>query len=267
MSANESADVLARAARCLRQEQDAALAGANLADMVPSLGEPTWSRIVGDVRRARQRRRWIVAATLQLGIGLCGLGVWAAVTGRMPTITRRPAASAVTPEQATPARRRSHAPPAPSTAAPATTAVPSMTGESPPEVTRPPAPAAAPPGHRPEARPPAAGRPARSDGEPRPAARDAAAAAAAADALYREAHHLHFVRRDFSAAIAAWDRYLAMGTGALSLEARYNRAIALAHLGRRAAAVAALRPFADGETGSYRQAEARALIERFTAAN
>jgi len=49
-----------------------------------------------------------------------------------------------------------------------------------------------------------------------------------ADALYREAHHLHFVRRDFGAALAAWDRYLAMGTGALSIEARYNPAIALA---------------------------------------
>ena len=69
------------------------------------------------------------------------------------------------------------------------------------------------------------------------------------------------MRRDFEAALDAWDRYLAMGTGSLSVEARYNRAIALAHLGRRAAAIAALRPFADGETGSYRQAEAQALID------
>lgn len=264
MSANQSADVLVRAARCLRDEQDAALAGADLADMVPSLGEPTWSRIVGDVRRARRRRRWMVAATLQLGIALCGLGVWAAVTGRLPVIKRRPATSAVTPEQATPARRRSHAPPSPAPAPPAATAAPATTSESSPEVMRPPSPAAAAPAHRPGARPPAADRPVHSGGEPRPVARDGAAAA---DALYREAHQLHFVRRDFSAALAAWDRYLATGAGALSLEARYNRAIALAHLGRRADAIAALRPFADGETGSYRKAEAQALIQQFSAGN
>jgi hypothetical protein len=46
----------------------------------------------------------------------------------------------------------------------------------------------------------------------------------------------------------------------LVLEARYNRAICLMRLGRRTEAIAALRPFADGEWTGYRQEEARALL-------
>ena len=55
MISDERADVLTRATRRLREEQDAALAGASLGDMVPALGDPTWSRIVTDVRRARRQ--------------------------------------------------------------------------------------------------------------------------------------------------------------------------------------------------------------------
>jgi hypothetical protein len=46
----------------------------------------------------------------------------------------------------------------------------------------------------------------------------------------------------------------------LSPEARYNRAIALARLGRNAEAAAALEPFARGDYGAYRQSEANALL-------
>ena len=81
-----------------------------------------------------------------------------------------------------------------------------------------------------------------------------------ADALYREAHHLHFVRRDFGAALAAWDRYLELGSGPLSIEARYNRAIALVRLHERDRAIAALTPFARGAHAGYRQQEAQALL-------
>jgi hypothetical protein len=83
-----------------------------------------------------------------------------------------------------------------------------------------------------------------------------------ADALYREAHDAHFVRRDYAAAVVAWDRYLAAAGagGRFALEARYNRAIALARLGRRSEAADALRPFARGDYGGYRRDEARELL-------
>ena len=82
------------------------------------------------------------------------------------------------------------------------------------------------------------------------------------DALYRAAHDAHFVRRDPAAALAGWDRYLAAAGpgGRFTLEARYNRAISLVRLGRRAEAAAALRPFANGEYGGYRRAAAAQLL-------
>jgi hypothetical protein len=49
--------------------------------------------------------------------------------------------------------------------------------------------------------------------------------------------------------------------GALSPEARYNRAITLARLGRKAEAASALAPFARGDYGGYRQTEAQSLLE------
>ena len=81
-------------------------------------------------------------------------------------------------------------------------------------------------------------------------------------AIYKEAHRAHFVVHDYASALAGWERYLAVAPrGTFALEARYNRAIALRRLGRRAEAVEALRPFADGAYGAYRRDEARELIE------
>jgi hypothetical protein len=82
------------------------------------------------------------------------------------------------------------------------------------------------------------------------------------DALYREAHEAHFVRHDPAAALAAWDHYLAAAGsgGRMSLEARYNRAIALVRLGRRDEARQALEPFARGEYGGYRREDAARLL-------
>lgn len=83
------------------------------------------------------------------------------------------------------------------------------------------------------------------------------------DALYRDAHEAHFVKRDNTAALAAWDGYLAAAgpSGRFALEARYNRAITLVRLGRKAEAVTALRPFANGEYGGYRRDEAAQLLQ------
>lgn len=80
---------------------------------------------------------------------------------------------------------------------------------------------------------------------------------------YKQAHRAHFTDRDYARALAAWDQYLARAPrGTFALEARYNRAVALHRLGNRAAAIEALRPFADGAYGRYRQEEARQLIEQ-----
>ncbi|APR76600.1 Hypothetical protein A7982_01947 [Minicystis rosea] len=82
------------------------------------------------------------------------------------------------------------------------------------------------------------------------------------DALYQAAHRAHFGGQAPAIALAAWDRYLAAAPrGPMVLEARYNRAIALYRLGRKADAAAALRPFAEGDYGSYRRDEAKALLE------
>jgi hypothetical protein len=81
-------------------------------------------------------------------------------------------------------------------------------------------------------------------------------------ALYRAAHRAQFSGGDPGRAVVLWERYLAAApNGSLTPEARYNRAIALARLGRKAEAAAALEPFARGEYGGYRKAEASSLLE------
>jgi hypothetical protein len=86
-------------------------------------------------------------------------------------------------------------------------------------------------------------------------------------ALYRKAHRLHFVDHDYAASLTAWDAYLRSAPGGpLVVEARYNRGLALVHLGRDAEARIALEPFALGRVeGGYRQAEAKALLDALDA--
>jgi hypothetical protein len=82
------------------------------------------------------------------------------------------------------------------------------------------------------------------------------------DELYRTAHERHFRGGDASAAVTAWDRYLAAAPrGRFAPEARYNRALALLRAGRRAEGLVALEPFANGAMGGYRQAEATRLLD------
>ncbi len=90
------------------------------------------------------------------------------------------------------------------------------------------------------------------------------------EALYRAAHELHFRGGDVAKALAAWDAYLAAEpSGRFLVEATYNRAIVLVKLKRYAEAKAALGPFARGDVtpAGYRQAEAKALLDRITAMN
>lgn len=101
-----------------------------------------------------------------------------------------------------------------------------------------------------------------SEVRPSPSSSPPAQEAVGELALYKAAHRAHFVEHDFARALAGWDRYLAAAPrGTFTLEARYNRAIALHRLGRRAEAVEALRPFANGAYGRYRRDEAQQLIE------
>jgi hypothetical protein len=101
-----------------------------------------------------------------------------------------------------------------------------------------------------------------SSGGTTPAPSDADAAAERELDLYRAAHRAHFRDHDCQGAVLAWERYLAQAPrGRFTLEARYNRALCLVRLGREGEAAAALRPFAGGSLGGYRQADARALLD------
>ena len=80
---------------------------------------------------------------------------------------------------------------------------------------------------------------------------------------YRAAQRLQFEEKDCVNAIKSWEAYLVVEPrGPLVLDARYHRAECLFQLGRSAEARTALKPFADGEYGSYRRDAARTLLEQ-----
>ena len=79
---------------------------------------------------------------------------------------------------------------------------------------------------------------------------------------YGRAHEAHFVTNEPRAALELWDRYLGRyPRGTFAPEARFNRALCLLRVGRPDEAVEALRPFAAGAYGGYRQREAATLID------
>jgi hypothetical protein len=198
-------------------------------------------------------------AAWTLAASLLGVGAWANVTGRVSWFVPEPASAPPaepSPAPAAPAaarqRPRRQAPPA---------------SEAPPE----PAPAeAAEPASAPavEPLPVAPPRVSPPPPEPRrarraPATVEPPAPAPDADELYRAAHQAHFARADYAEALALWERYLAQAEPGhrWKIEARYNRGIALYRLGRTELAREALEPFARGEYGGYRRAEAQRLLE------
>lgn len=86
--------------------------------------------------------------------------------------------------------------------------------------------------------------------------------AAAALAAYEAAHDAHFSEGNCTKAIVGYASYLqTYPDGGFAIEARYNRGMCLAQVGRTSAARAALQPFADGEFGNYRRARAAELID------
>jgi TolA-binding protein len=87
-------------------------------------------------------------------------------------------------------------------------------------------------------------------------------------ALYRQAHRLHFVDQNPSAALVAWDAYLAKEPkGPLVVDARYDRAVCLVRLHRDDEARRALAPFAAGRFGAYRQKDAQALLDALSSSS
>jgi hypothetical protein len=107
--------------------------------------------------------------------------------------------------------------------------------------------------------------------DPAPVAAPAAAAAkanpsgqavASADlSLYRRAHELHFGGADRARSLAAWDAYLrAFPSGTFAPEARLNRAVCLAKLGRKAEAEDVLVDIERGRFGKDGRRQARKIL-------
>lgn len=95
-----------------------------------------------------------------------------------------------------------------------------------------------------------------------PLRRPAARSPDPADALYRRAFEA-YRDHDDARALEDWDAYLALAGphGRFVPEAHFIRAATLLRLGRKADARDALERFARGDWGSYRRAEARALLQ------
>ena len=247
-------DFLLDAARALREQGDSGQAPAG-----------TRARILGQLVARRRERRQKGVAVRALAVVLAGSASWAQRTYQLFT----PVVSSLREALGGPGADRAERH-VPVSVAPATSAAPLGNALAPPtaepaqvEETRGASQPA--PGTARVANAAAVSR-ARSAAIRPPAHPEDAEAKAAREqnALFRAAHEAHFVRRDPAAALAAWQRYLnAFPDGALAPEARYNRALCLARLGRRTEAAAALAPFADAPAGSYRQREASQLRDAF----
>ncbi len=234
-----SDDLLDRATRALREESR----------VEPRDLEATRARLLSDVRKTRRQRSRVIQWAIPIAAVLALGTAYAAATGRLrawvmpnrtPTVasTTTPAASLATPPPIVqPVASSSIDEPAPS---------PSVVASASAVAT-----AVAPPSAAPTIAAVVA---------PSTSASDAMSADLAA---YRKAHALHFVEKRWDAALDAWNAYLAANPkGTFALEARYNRAICLVKLGRKAEARVALTPFADGLVGGgYRQTEAKALLD------
>ncbi|WP_437302077.1 tetratricopeptide repeat protein [Sorangium sp. So ce388] len=288
-------DVLRDAARALRDEADASR----------GRRDETRARVMRSLKAQRARRLTTVRLVVPLAAVLVGSAAWASAARWFPDawndIASQLGLAAADPPDAPPGPPPSRARLAPRRAAeadaPAPEAEPSVAELAPPAPPplasgvaplAPPAPSDAPSESAPAPRrtpvvavapaPQAARRAASpSAASPSPAARPQAndpqavqrpPAGPDTDALYQTAHRAHFVERNPSAALGAWDAYLAAAPrGRFAVEAQYNRALCLVRLGRTDEARRALEPFAQGAHGGYRQTESRSLLEAMSSAD
>lgn len=237
-----SDDLLERATRALKESGE------------PSSEElrRTRMRVMDTARSSQRRRARVVYVAFPIAAVLVATTAWAASTGRLGAAVRG-VKNLFSPAEPTVALS---APPPPTVA----------TQPPPPEQPREEAPA--PPAPEPEPPPPpvvSAPPPPRPSvvAPPKVADADVDDASSVDITLYKHAHRLHFVDKSYGAALDAWDEYLRGSPGgAFVIEARYNRAICLVKLGRKAEARIALQPFADGKVGGgYRRDEAAKLLD------
>ncbi len=243
----------------------------------------TRARVLASLRAEQRRRSRLLFVVLPIAATFLFSTAWAASTGRLQTLVTQLQTSlgplpAAIPLATNPARASSAPPFASARVATTAATTEEPSPDSPADPVPPAAPLPAPPAQPPADSSVAALAPAVSPTEPsvalsagpraaEPAPRPEVAPAASvtkkdeSDALYRVAHEAHFVEQNPQKALKAWDAYLAAPGGRFSSEARYNRALTLIRLGRRDEAKSALRPFAAGKAGSYRQHEASQLIE------
>lgn len=240
-------------------------------------GEATWARIEaslsgteGEAPIALPTRRvargtWAAAAAAALALLFGMPTAWAWSTGALPGILVRldlmdpPEAAAPTPEpEPAPATRRPVRAPRPTGPEPEPVDEAVEAPAPTPVVASAPRPAPPPPVQTPTPRAEAP--------TPAPATEPAPAAPDEDTRAFSVAHDVHFEGGSPAASLAAWDDYLAAYPhGRYEPEARYNRALSLARLGRLEAARDALRPFADGSFRGYRRTEAARLIEALDA--
>jgi tetratricopeptide (TPR) repeat protein len=252
-----SLDRLERATHALRETTSSEASRTNAAALGRGL-----DRLEHPKPAARLSMRHVRIVAWTLAASLLGVGAWASATGRVNWFVPEPASAPPAEPAAAPpklaARERAHR-----RAVPADDGALAAEPEPPAET---PAPPAEPPAVAPAPVPPPVSAPASSDRPrrtPPVPARAAAPPSPDADALYRAAHQAHFARADYAQALALWDRYLAEAEPGhrWTIEARYNRGIALYRLGQAERAREALEPFARGEYGGYRRADARRLLE------
>jgi len=257
-SNEDASDILARATRELKSQCDGRergeREGRGSLESARSDSAATRARVMMSLRQREQRRTATIYVLVPAAAVLAASTAWAAASGRLPTVMKTLGEKFGFVES----------PSSPLPAAPAAQTGPRSggpaTSQGAPDDSEPSAPATEP---APAPEPAPAAEPARpAPRHPSPRATAAPPFDDQGDKLYEAAHRAHFGERNWAEALAAWDRYLAASpNGRFVPEARYNRAIALLRLDRRAEAVRELTPFADGKYGDYRQEEARSLIE------
>jgi hypothetical protein len=241
-----SDDPLSRATRALREETRGDDASARF----------TRSRIMASAHEQRVKRRTRLAFLLPIAASFVAATAWGAANGKISRAFEAVSeAFRVAPQEAPPESTPKATPPRRSAEAPVASVAPPV----------PAVPPSSPPLAEPAPTPPpvAVARVQAAERAPINAAPgDAGGSRDPALELYRAAHRAHFVERDATRALPAWDAYLkAAPNGALVLEARYNRALCLVRLHRSSEARAALTPFAAGRFGGYRKREAAELLE------